>query len=95
MTTGTAIIGYIRQPGLVDVQYMARNVAQGARGIIVSNIEAVYTVKIRALHGDVELIETKNIKKKVKELEAILKARGYRVVIKDLWDVRDGMRDPM
>ena len=52
-------------------------------------------VKIKALHGDIELVEAKRVKRKVKEPGAQFKDRGFSVVIKDPEEVRDGMRDPM
>ena len=96
MAPGLVIIGYIRQPGIVDVQYMAQNIRRNeARGIIVFRDPPTYNVRIRALHGEVELIEARNFKKKAQELEARFKEEGYNVVRKNLMDVRDGMRDPM
>jgi len=96
VATALVIIGYIRQPGILDVQYMAQNVRRNdARGIIVFRDSPTYNVKIRALHGDVELIEAGNFKKKARELEEHFKKRGCSVVLKNLMDVRDGMRDPM
>ena len=96
MATGLVIIGYIAQPGILDVQYMAQIIRRNAaRGIIIFRKPPTYNVKIRALHGDVELIEAKNLKKKAKELENRFKEEGYGVVLKNLMDVRDGMRDPM
>jgi len=52
-------------------------------------------VKIRALHGEVELVQAEDLKGKVKELERQFKSKGCNVVITNLTDVRDGMRDPM
>ena len=96
MPSGFVIIGYIPQPGIVDVQYMARSIKRNdARGIVVFRNPPAYNVKIRALHGVVELIQAENIKAKAKELEADFKSRGYGVIVKNLTDVRDGMRDPM
>ena len=96
MSSEFVMIGYVPRPGIVDVQYMARNIARkGGRGIIVFRDSPTYNVKIKALHGDVELVEAKRVKRKVKELGAHYKGRGFSIVIKDLGEVRDGMRDPM
>ncbi len=54
-----------------------------------------YNVKIRDLHGDAELIQTDDIQTKVKDLENSFRREGFDVVIRNLMDVRDGMRDPM
>ncbi len=96
MAKGLVIIGYIIRPGIVDVQYVARSVRRNeARGFIVHRTPPTYNVKIKALHGDVELIESDNVKKKAQELESRFRKMGYNVVLKNLLDVRDGMRDPM
>jgi len=96
LVSGFVIIGYITQPGIVDVQYVAQNIKRkGARGLIVFRNPPTYNVNIRALHGDVELIQAENIRGRVRKLNRQFKAEGYSVVIKDLMDVRDGMRDPM
>ncbi len=96
MSSGLVFIGYIPQPGIVDVQYMAQNIRRTkGRGIIVFQTPPTYNVQIRALHGDVELIRTPNIKKKIKELEGSFREAGHTVILKNLMDVRDGMRDPM
>ena len=96
MAPGLVIIGYIQRPGIVDVQYVAQNIRRNqARGIIVFRHPPTYNVKIRALHGEVELVQAEDLKGKVKELERQFKSKGCNVVIKNLTDVRDGMRDPM
>jgi len=96
LAPGLVIIGHIQQPGIVDVQYMARSIKRNqARGVIVFRHPPTYNVKIRAIHGEVELVQAENLKGKVKELERRFKSEGYSVVIKNLTDVRDGMRDPM
>ena len=90
------IIGYIRQPGILDVQYMAQNIRRNkARGIIVFHTPPTYNVNVRAIHGDVELTQAENIAEEVKKLSARFKTKGFDVVVKNLMDVRDGMRDPM
>jgi hypothetical protein len=96
LLSGLVIIGYIPQPGIVDVQYMAKSIKRNnGRGIIVFRNPPTYNVKIRALHGEVELVQAENIKARARELETEFKSRGYGVVVKDLTDVRNGMRDPM
>ena len=90
------LIGYIRRPGILDVQYMAQNIRRkNARGIIVFQDPPTYNVGIRALHGNVELVQAGNIRAKARELEDSFRREGYDVVIRNLMDVRDGMRDPM
>ena len=92
----TVIIGYIKQPGILDVQYMAQNIRRNkVRGIIVFQTPPTYNVNIRAIHGDVELVPAGKVSDEVKKLSAQFKAKGYDVVVKNLMDVRDGMRDPM
>lgn len=96
MGSGIVIIGYITQPGIVDVRYVAQNIKRkDARGLIVFRNPPTYNVNIRALHGNVELIQAENIRDRVRKLNRRFKAEGYNVVIKDLSEVRDGMRDPM
>ncbi len=96
MAPETVMIGYIKQPGILDVQYMAQNIRRnGVRGIIVFQTPPTYNVNIRAIHGEVELVQAKNVSDEVKKLGTRFKARGYDVVVKNLMDVRDGMRDPM
>ena len=90
------IIGYIRQPGILDVQYMAQNIQRNkARGIIVFQNPPTYNVNVRAIQGDVELTQAENIAEEVKKLSTRFKTKGFDVVVKNLMDVRDGMRDPM
>ena len=96
LAPGTVIIGYIKQPGILDIQYMAQNIRRNkVRGIIVFQTPPTYNVNIRAIHGEVELVQAKKISDKVKGLSTRFKAQGYDVIVKNLMDVRDGMRDPM
>ena len=96
MAPETVMIGYIKQPGILDVQYMAQNIRRNrVRGIIVFRTPPTYNVNIRAIHGEVELVQAEKLSDEVKRLSARFKARGYDVVVKNLMDVRDGMRDPM
>ena len=87
-------IGYVDQPGVVDIQYMAQNISRkGANGIIVFHTPPVDNVIDMAKQQGVPLLQADNLTEKVKELESRYKAEGFSVSVKDLTEVRDIMRD--
>jgi len=87
-------IGYVEQPGIVDIQYMAQNISRkGASGIIVFHTPPVDNVMNMAKQRGVPLLQAGNLTEKVKELESQYKAEGFIVKVKDLTEVRDIMRD--
>lgn len=87
-------IGYVEQPGIVDVQYMAQNILRrGASGIIVFHTPPVDNVMDMAKQRGVPLLQAENLMEKVKEIESSYKAKEFNVKIRDLTEVRDIMRD--
>ena len=87
-------VGYVEQPGIVDVQYMAQNIVRkSARGVIVYQKPPADNVVDMAKQRGVPLFQAENLTKKVKELESRYKAEGFSVNVKDLTEVRNIMRD--
>ncbi len=88
-------LGYVEQPGIVDVQYMSQNIQRkNARGVIVYKISPADNVIKMAKQLGVPLLQAdKKLSEKVKELGASYKAEGYNVKIRDLTEVRNLMRD--
>ena len=87
-------IGIIDQPGIVDIQYMAQNLARkNVNGIIVFLRLPADNVTDMAKEKGVPLLQAEDLKLKVKELESHYKAEGFNVKIKDLTEVRNLMRD--
>ena len=88
------IIGYIEQPGIVDVQYMAQNISRkNASGILVYQKQPADNVTEMAKEKGVPLLQAEDLKVKVKELESRYKKEGFNVKIRDLSEVRNLMRD--
>jgi hypothetical protein len=87
-------VGYVEQPGIVDVQYMAQNMGRkNASGIIVYRKPPADNVMDMAKQRGVPLLQAENLTAKIKELEAHYKKEGYSVKIRDLTEVRNLMRD--
>ena len=87
-------VGFIEQPGIVDVRDMAQNSSRkNADSIIVFNVPPADNVAAMANQQGVQLIQAEDIAGKVKELEAHYKAEGFTVKLRNLLDVRDMMRD--
>ena len=87
-------VGFIDQPGIVDVQYMAQNSSRkNADSIVVFNVPPADNVADMANQQGVQLIQAQDIAGKAKELEAHYKAEGFTVKLRNLMDIRDMMRD--
>jgi hypothetical protein len=87
-------VGFIGQPGIVDVQYMAQNsLRKKAGGIIVFNDPPADNVASLANQKGIQLIQAEDIAGKAKELETHYKAEGFNVTLRNLLDIRDMMRD--
>ncbi len=87
-------VGYVEQPGIVDIQYMAQNMGRkNASGIIVYRKPPADNVMDMAKQQGVPLLQAENLTAKIKELETHYKAEGYNVKIRDLTEVRNLMRD--
>ena len=87
-------VGYVEQPGIVDIQYMAQNMGRkNSSGIIIYQKSPTDNVLEMAKEKGVPLLHADNLTSKVKELEAHYKAEGYNVKIRDLTEVRNLMRD--
>ncbi len=87
-------VGYVVQPGIVDIQYMAQNLnRKNASGIIVYRTPPTDNVMDMAKEQGVPLLQAVELKAKVKELESLYKTEGYNVIIKDLTEVRNLMKD--
>ncbi len=87
-------VGYVKQPGIVDIQYMAQNMARkNASGIILYQQPPADNVIAMAKERGVPLLKAKDLKAKLKELESRYKSEGYNVKIRDLTEVRNLMKD--
>ena len=88
-------LGYVEQPGIVDIQYMSQNIQRkNANGIIVYRTPPAENVMEMAQELGVPLLQAdKKLADKVRELEASYKAEGYNVKLRDLTEVRNLMRD--
>ena len=87
-------IGFIEQPGIVDIQYMEQNISRrNSSGILVHHKPPVDNVMEMAKQKGVPLLQTEDLKAKVKELESHYKADGFNVKIRDLSEVRNLMKD--
>jgi hypothetical protein len=87
-------VGFIEQPGIVDIQYMAQNSSRkNADSIIVFNLPPAGNVTDMANQQGVQLIQAEDIAGKAKELETHYKAAGFTVKLRNLLDIRDMMRD--
>ncbi len=87
-------VGFIEQPGIVDVQYMAQNGSRkNADSIIVFSVPPADNVAAMANQQGVQLIQAEDIAGKARELESHYKAEGFTVKLRNLMDIRDMMRD--
>ncbi|RTZ89741.1 MAG: hypothetical protein DSY91_07355 [Deltaproteobacteria bacterium] len=87
-------IGYIEQPGIVDVQNLYQHASRkGAESIIVYKNTPTEKVLAMAKDKGHQMIQVDNYKEEAKKLETKYQADGYSVYLRDLTEIRDSMRD--
>ncbi len=94
MAEKVIFIGYIEQPGIVDVQNLYQHASRkGAESIIV--YQKTPTDKVLAMAKDKghQMVQADNYKEEAKKLESKYQADGYTVFLRDLTEIRDSMRD--
>ena len=87
-------IGYIEQPGIVDVQNLYQHAKRkNAESIIVYKNEPTEKVVEMAKQKGHQMVPADDFKGEAKKLEEKYKADHYTVFLKDLTEIRDSMRD--
>ena len=94
MAEKNIFIGYIEQPGIVDVQNLYQHAKRkGAESIIVYKATPTDNVLAMAQDKGHQMIQADDYKSEAKKLEKKYQSEGYTVFLKDLTQIRDSMRD--
>ncbi|MBW1659518.1 MAG: hypothetical protein JRJ48_03360 [Deltaproteobacteria bacterium] len=87
-------IGYIEQPGIVDVQNLYQNASRkDAESIIVYKKAPTENVVKMANDKGHKMVQAEDYKEEAKKLEEKYSSDGYTVYLRDLTEIRDSMRD--
>ena len=94
MAEKTIFIGYIEQPGIVDVQNLYQHASRkNAESIIVYKTTPTDNVLAMARDKGHQMIQADDFKGEAQNLEGKYQSDGYTVFLKDLTQIRDSMRD--
>ena len=94
MAEKIVFVGYIEQPGIVDVQNLYQHAQRkNAESIIVYRKEPTEKVVEMAKQKGHQMIQADDYKEEAKKLEKKYFSDGYSVYLRDLTEIRDSMRD--
>jgi len=94
MAEKTIFIGYIEQPGIVDVQNLYQHASRkNAESIIVYQATPTDNVLAMAKDKGHQMIQTEDYKGEAQKLEKKYQSEEYTVYLRDLTEIRDSMRD--
>ena len=94
MAEKSIFIGYIEQPGVVDVQNLYQHAKRKeAESIIVYKETPTDNVLAMAKDKGHQMVQADDYKAEAQKLEKKYQSEGYTVFLKDLTQIRDSMRD--